>query len=57
MTPDQKHPEPARGHTDDSKNGSADSAAGTETAVKGGSGPAKRQAERDWKDSPKEEGE
>lgn len=43
--------------SDEAKKPSADSTAGTETALKGGSEPAKRQAESDWKDSSKESGE
>jgi hypothetical protein len=57
MNTDVQNPERERDHTDEAKNRSADSAAGTETALKGGSEPAKRQAERDWKDSSKESGE
>jgi hypothetical protein len=55
MNTEVKNPERERDHTDEAN--TADSAAGTETALKGGSEPAKRQAERDWKDSSKESGE
>jgi hypothetical protein len=57
MTTDKKHPDSKRGRSDESNNGSAESTAGTETALKGGSEPAQRQAERDWQESSKEDGE
>ncbi len=57
MNTDVKDPKRERDHSDEAKNSSADSAAGTEKALKGGSEPAKRQAERDWKESSKESGE
>ncbi len=43
--------------TQPSKGDSAAQPAGTETAVEGGAEPAKRQAERDWRDSSQESGE
>ncbi len=57
MNSEGKNPDRGRDPTDEAKKCSADSAAGTETALKGGAKPAKRQAERDWKDSSKEAGE
>jgi hypothetical protein len=45
------------GHTRDSKMPSEKSTVGTEAAVKGGKDEAKRQAERDWQQGPKESGE
>jgi hypothetical protein len=57
MITDVKNPEREHDRTDEAENRPADSAPGTESALKGGSEPAKRQAERDWKDSSKESGE
>ena len=57
MNTDVKNPKREHDHSDEAKKPSADSAPGTETALKGGSEPAKRQAERDWKNSSKESGE
>jgi hypothetical protein len=57
MNTDVKNPKREHDHSDAAKKPSADSAPGTETALKGGSEPAERQAERDWKDSSKESGE
>ena len=42
---------------DEPKPGTPESAPGTETQKKGGTEPAKRQAERDWQDSAKESGD
>jgi hypothetical protein len=56
MTVDEKHPKRERDRTDESESHS-ESPVGTETAVKGDSSTAKRQAERDWNDSAKESGE
>jgi hypothetical protein len=57
MTTDDKNPKRGRDRTHESQNRSAEPTAATETAVKGGSEAAKRQAERDWQDSSKEAGE
>lgn len=57
MTTDEKHPASSRDRTDGSKNESNEPTAGTETALKGGTETAKRQAERDWRDSSKEAGD
>ena len=57
MNTDVKNPKREHDHADEANKPSADSAVGTETALKGGSEHAKRQAERDWKDSSKESGE
>jgi hypothetical protein len=50
-------PQPAVDRKPESDEHSADPAVGTESAAKGGADAAKRQAERDWQDSAKEEGE
>jgi hypothetical protein len=55
VTTDEKYPKQERYPT--SENGAAEPTVGTESAQKGGSEPAKRQAERDWENSSKEAGE
>jgi hypothetical protein len=57
MNTEVKKPEQGSDEADEVHNRPADSAPGTESALKGGSEPAKRQAERDWKESAKESGE
>jgi hypothetical protein len=57
MNTDEKNPTQDRVRTHESKDNSAGRAPETQTAIKGGAEPAKRQAERDWQDSSKEAGE
>jgi hypothetical protein len=53
----EKRPTQGGEGNDRSIDGSAKAANGTEAAVKGGTEPAKRQAEHDWDNSSKESGE
>ena len=57
MNTDNRRPTSGLDRTEESKHQSGDPAAGTEAAVKGGRESAKQQAERDWQDSSKEDGE
>lgn len=56
MTSEVKQPTSSPDSTHEPKSPS-DRQPGTESEQKGGSEPAKRQAERDWQNSSKEEGE
>lgn len=56
MTTDERPAAPSQDCTHETRNPSTDPTVGTETALKGPDA-AKRQAERDWQNSAKEEGE
>ena len=57
MTANEKHPPEDPNRTRQSEQPSEPPKSETEAALNGGRKNAKRQAERDWRDSAKEEGE